>query len=62
LEEHKTYKMKLLPPQIYETNRMIKFDKFDKFSKFSVQRQMKGVKQIFPKFTKDFKISVLPGK
>jgi hypothetical protein len=52
--------MKPLPPQINETNPMIKFDKFDQFLKFSALHQMKRVKQIFPKFTKDFKISVLP--
>ncbi len=59
---HKRSLLKLMPPQIYEMQRMLKFTSFKQFSEYSLQRQsQKGLQAWLPKFTSDFKVGLLPG-
>ena len=62
LDNFKTRKIKLIPPQIYELRRMLKFQSFEAFSKYSLHRQKYGVRKWLPKFSKDLKLGILPGK
>jgi hypothetical protein len=59
---HNKSLIKLMPPQIYEMQRMLKFDDFKKFSEYSLNRQQrKGLEAWLPKFTSDFRVGLLPG-
>ena len=54
--------IKFIPPQLYEFRRLLKFQEIEKFSQYSMQRQQNGLEQWLPKYTKDLKLGVLPGK
>lgn len=54
--------MKLIPPQIYECSRMLRFPSFQAFCEYSLHRQKYGVKLWLPKFCKDLKLGLYPGE
>ena len=54
--------MKLVPPQVYELKRMLKFKKLIALAEYSKHRQNFGVKPWLPKFNKQFTFGVLPGQ
>jgi len=63
LDMHEKSLLKLMPPQIYEMERMLKFTNFKQLSKYSLDRQLRhGLQPWLPKFTSDFGIGLLPGK
>ena len=58
---HEKAAIKLMPPQIYEMRRMLKYEHFKEFAESSLIRQERGLEAWLPKFTRDFKIGLLPG-
>lgn len=61
LAKFEANEIKLIPPQIYEFKRMLKFKQFTKLAQYSQQRQLNGLTQWLPKFNKEFTFGVLPG-
>lgn len=61
LKKHRSTEIKFIPPQLYEMNRLAKFNRIDKLATYSENRQHKGLQFWLPKFTNDVKIGLLPG-
>ncbi len=61
-EKFKKKEIKFIPPQLYELGRLHKFKNLEELAEFSMERQKYGVHAFLPKYTKDLKLGVLPGK
>ncbi|RMZ96039.1 nucleoside diphosphate-linked moiety X motif mitochondrial [Brachionus plicatilis] len=61
LEKNTLNKIKFIPPQLYEFNRIKRFGDVKKFAEYSLQRQKYGLTPWLPMFVNNRQIGLLPG-